>query len=790
MMLPSILLSFNMKNRIRWILVCTLLVVPACSFVVLSPPTPSLDAIRWGAPPRTVLLSSNEEPCNHKHAESILPPSLEDSFRTARSLILESKHVNKLLVTLGKEFGSIRRRFDRGSTWVRNATFSQNVVPYLVAHGLNQSTAQYEASRPYIQSYTRDSSGNFVVDTDFGRRIATYSNEFSETVPTGAVLYNGGSHIQRTCEWKENVHTTNTHNGNGSTEVTRRFLNFASPTIISTLVVQREFQPNNNGSGISCTEVFERVYTVSNCLETLMASRPDEVLVSPLQRVSGCVANVNVQTTLVHNRVLLDGEADAIVSRGLLALLSQVLENIAANDVLELDPDSVADELHLRTILSQGRNDGLASMVRVVQSQIRQLIHPSESIHETEESTPATLNGKSHQPTAAMLLSGGVDSSVALNILKRQNYNVTAFYLKIWLEDELAHLGQCPWEDDYRVCQQVCQQAGVPLETISLQDEYKDQVISYTVQEAKRGRTPNPDVMCNSRVKFGCFYNAIEGRGFDYVASGHYAQLATDENGVKRLLRAPDPVKDQSYFLCALTQDQLDRVLFPIGEYEKTQVRELAQEFDLPNKYRPDSQGLCFLGKVKFDEFLAAYLGERPGDIVDARTGDVLGRHRGVWYHTVGQRKGIGKVLNPKATSRGPWYVVAKDPEHDIVYASNEYDEEVFTEARSDFYVEDVQWIAGSPPNELIDDNGDFRRGQFHMKIRHGPRIVKGSLHLTEPTAGNVKLDSKDGGLAPGQYVAFYELDGSECFGGGVISERHWAKFLLNRHDSENVMAA
>jgi tRNA-specific 2-thiouridylase len=296
--------------------------------------------------------------------------------------------------------------------------------------------------------------------------------------------------------------------------------------------------------------------------------------------------------------------------------------------------------------------------------------------------------------------------------------------------------------------------------------------------------------MCNSRVKFGCFYNAIEGRGFDYVASGHYAQLATDENGVKRLLRAPDPVKDQSYFLCSLTQDQLDRVLFPIGEYEKTQVRELAQEFDLPNKHRPDSQGLCFLGKVKFDEFLAAYLGERPGDVVDARTGDVLGRHRGVWYHTVGQRKGIGKVLNPKATSRGPWYVVAKDPEHDIVYASNEYDEEVFTEARSDFYVEDVQWIAGSPPNELIDDNGDFRRGQFHMKIRHGPRIVKGSLHLTEPTAGNVKLDSKDGGLAPGQYVAFYELDGSECFGGGVISERHWAKFLLNRHDSENVMAA
>jgi tRNA-specific 2-thiouridylase len=290
-------------------------------------------------------------------------------------------------------------------------------------------------------------------------------------------------------------------------------------------------------------------------------------------------------------------------------------------------------------------------MVRVVQGQIQSLLtdEPSSAL------ATAKINSNSGKPTVAMLLSGGVDSSVALNLLHSQGYSVTAFYLKIWLEDELAHLGQCPWEDDYDMCIQVCNQAGVPLESISLQQEYKETVISYTVAAAQRGRTPNPDIMCNSRVKFGCFYDAIEGRGFDYVASGHYAQLIADDNGAKQLLRAPDAVKDQSYFLCALKQEQLQRVLFPIGHLEKHEVRQLAQDYDLPNKNRPDSQGLCFLGKVKFDEFLAAYLGESPGDIIDARTGGKIGRHNGVWYHTVGQRKGIGKVLDPKATAKGPW---------------------------------------------------------------------------------------------------------------------------------------
>jgi tRNA-specific 2-thiouridylase len=231
-------------------------------------------------------------------------------------------------------------------------------------------------------------------------------------------------------------------------------------------------------------------------------------------------------------------------------------------------------------------------------------------------------------------------------------------------------------------------------------------------------------------------------------------------------------VKDQSYFLAALTQAQLKRVIFPIGQFEKSRVRELAQEFDLPNKNRPDSQGLCFLGKVKFDQFLAEYLGTEPGDIIDAETQEIIGRHRGIWYHTVGQRKGIGKVLDPLATSRGPWYVVAKDTSKRLIIASNQYDEAKFESTRKEFSVEDIQWITNSPPS------GMHSGVRLTMKIRHGPTIVDGhlSVDVDNVELGKIILDKKDGGLAPGQFVVFYS--GTECLGSAVISEKHWLTFL------------
>ncbi|CAN0006327.1 unnamed protein product, partial [Hapterophycus canaliculatus] len=301
----------------------------------------------------------------------------------------------------------------------------------------------------------------------------------------------------------------------------------------------------------------------------------------------------------------------------------------------------------------------------------------------------------------AMLLSGGVDSSVAMRLLQDQGYKIRAFYLKIWLEDELAHLNECPWrccrlnlsivcplltaaakqnpaqtqEEDLAYATAVCKQAGVPLEVVPLQKEYWDEVVSYTVREAREGRTPNPDVMCNSRVKFGMFYDHV-GKHFRHVATGHYARLehhddtnlAVDQNDSASAAPTsgtpPDAVKDQTYFLCALTQDQLRKALFPLGGYTKDRIRELAESFNLPTKNRKDSQargrgkncfkgtkrkhrrGICFLGKLKFDEFLQHYLGTSPGTIVD-QSGRPIGKHRGLWFHTIGQRKGVGPGLSP-----------------------------------------------------------------------------------------------------------------------------------------------
>ena len=303
------------------------------------------------------------------------------------------------------------------------------------------------------------------------------------------------------------------------------------------------------------------------------------------------------------------------------------------------------------------------------------------------------------------------------------------------------------------------------------------------------------------------------------MATGHYARLETDEEStnnnegakIKKMIRAPDPIKDQSYFLSMLTQNQLSNVLFPIGKYTKKEVRALAEKFDLPNKFRPESQGLCFLGKVKFEDFLGAYLGENPGDILDASSTDVvLGKHKGLWFHTVGQRKGIGKLLNPKATAHGPWYIVAKDTKKNALLASNQYDEEVFARARSEFYVEDLTWISGSPPKRLLKQiqDGDSVSNaavRFNMKIRHGPKIAQGTLQLVEndttgtdmeqtefSSSGRIVLDRKDGGLAPGQFVVFYGVeeegddDEMECFGAGVISEKHWARFLFDNNVTLN----
>ena len=197
----------------------------------------------------------------------------------------------------------------------------------------------------------------------------------------------------------------------------------------------------------------------------------------------------------------------------------------------------------------------------------------------------------------AVLLSGGVDSSVALKLLRRdEEHEITAFYLKIWLEDELAHLGECPWEDDLRFAREICSEARVPLEIVPLQKEYYERVVSYTITELRAGRTPSPDIFCNQRIKFGAFVDSVSA-SFEKVASGHYGRIAED-GGTFRLLKGVDPIKDQTYFLSHLRQEQVARGLFPIGGLLKSEVRRLALDYELPNRMRADSQGICFLGKI------------------------------------------------------------------------------------------------------------------------------------------------------------------------------------------------
>jgi tRNA (5-methylaminomethyl-2-thiouridylate)-methyltransferase len=345
----------------------------------------------------------------------------------------------------------------------------------------------------------------------------------------------------------------------------------------------------------------------------------------------------------------------------------------------------------------------------------------------------------------AVLLSGGVYSSVALKLLKDAGHDVTAFYLKIWLQDEFSFLGECPWEEDLNFVREVCKKENVPLEVLSLQTEYWDSVVTYTISEIKEGRTPNPDIFCNSLIKFGQFYEKID-PSFVKVASGHYAKIEKI-NGMFALKISPDPVKDQTYFLSYLNQRQLARATFPLGDFVKSQVRDLAEKFDLPNKNRKDSQGICFLGQIKFNDFIKHHLGEIKGEILDFDTRKKLGEHNGYYYYTIGQRSGLG-------LSGGPWYVVEKNIEENIVYVSKENKS---VREKDTFFVTKLNWILESKPEDA----------NLKIKIRHGKYYNDCCIKFENDNLLKVSLNKKDKGIAPGQFAVFYKND--LCLGGGVI---------------------
>lgn len=351
----------------------------------------------------------------------------------------------------------------------------------------------------------------------------------------------------------------------------------------------------------------------------------------------------------------------------------------------------------------------------------------------------------------AALVSGGVDSSVVVHQLKEMGYDPTIFYIRIGMEDENGYMG-CTAEEDIEITSFVAKKYGLKMETVSLQKEYWDNVVEYVIRTVRNGLTPNPDVMCNRLIKFGSFIDKY-GYEFDKIATGHYAQTYF-ENGKHYLGTALDPVKDQTDFLAQITYSQVSRLMFPIGHLMKSQVREIAVSQNLPSASRKDSQGICFLGKINYNDFIKRYLGEKEGKIIEKETGKILGTHKGFWFHTIGQRKGLG-------LGGGPWYVVAKDSAENIVYVSQGYDVE--TQYGKTVPLDDFNFITENPWGDFTDPV------DITFKIRHTPEFTKGKLFNEGGGSFRIESEDKIQGIAPGQYGVIYDTDHRICYGSGVI---------------------
>ncbi|MDR1676528.1 MAG: tRNA 2-thiouridine(34) synthase MnmA [Tannerella sp.] len=350
----------------------------------------------------------------------------------------------------------------------------------------------------------------------------------------------------------------------------------------------------------------------------------------------------------------------------------------------------------------------------------------------------------------AALVSGGVDSSVVVHQLKEAGHDPSIFYIRIGMEEKDGYV-DCPSEEDIEMASFIAKKYGCRFEIVSLQEEYWEKVVSYTIDSVKRGLTPNPDVMCNKYIKFGCFEDKW-GREFDKIATGHYATTA-EINGKTWLATARDALKDQTDFLGQVTNLQITKLMFPIGHLLKSEVRAIAAAQRLPSARRKDSQGICFLGKINYNHFIERYLGRQPGQIIEQETGRIVGQHNGYWFHTIGQRKGLG-------LSGGPWFVVGKDVERNILYVSNGYDPETQYGKTIEMY--GFHFITENPWGTLDDAR------EITFKIRHTPDFTTGRIRRTGELY-RIDSDRKIQGIAPGQFAVVYDSDRRLCIGSGMI---------------------
>ncbi len=384
----------------------------------------------------------------------------------------------------------------------------------------------------------------------------------------------------------------------------------------------------------------------------------------------------------------------------------------------------------------------------------------------------------------AVLLSGGVDSSVVVYDLVSRGLKPDCFYIKIGPEEQEEW--DCSSEEDMEMATAVAARYGLRLEVVDCHKEYWSQVTRYTMDKVRAGFTPNPDVMCNRLIKFGAFDEKM-GHRYDLIATGHYAQTEVID-GHKWLTTSPDPVKDQTDFLAQIEQWQLQKALFPIGHYEKHEVREIAERERLINAKRKDSQGICFLGNIDYNEYVRRYLGDNPGPIIELETGKKIGDHRGLWFHTIGQRKGLG-------LGGGPWFVIKKDVAQNILYVSHGYDPD--NAYQQHFKVHDLHWLTLSPDaalepvtleeakkkigfDETTEPHPASKLYQVTFKIRHTPDYHPAILEILSTDAAEAQGEShglaivhaaqRIHGVAPGQFCVVYDENHHRCLGSAEIT--------------------
>lgn len=359
--------------------------------------------------------------------------------------------------------------------------------------------------------------------------------------------------------------------------------------------------------------------------------------------------------------------------------------------------------------------------------------------------------------SVAVLVSGGVDSAVVVDMLSKDpSLDLNLFYIRIGMDNGE---GDCSAEEDIEMCSLIARNYKLPFEVVSLHQEYWDNVMDYALRTVASGLTPNPDIMCNSLIKFG-FFEERWGHNFDFTATGHYARTVFDADGTKWLGTAVDPVKDQTDFLARISGQQLAHLMFPLGDIPKSEVRKIATEARLPNAFRRDSQGICFLGKINYNDFIRRHLGERPGPIVEIETGRKLGEHRGFWFHTIGQRKGLG-------LSGGPWFVVRKNIHDNVIYVSRGYDTE--KQYGRTLHLAEMHFITRDPWGAAADTE---EGAPLTFKNRHSPDFLPGRIRRVQGTDNEyiIESDVKVQGIAPGQFTAVYDPDSRICYGSGIIT--------------------